>query len=74
MKNNYTSVPENILTGKDLNYLCDMFEWNYAALKLSVELMNTTTDKELVNMISKTRDAFDKNLNNLFDILGGTYE
>ena len=26
-------VPNNILTGKDLDYLSDMFEWNYGVYK-----------------------------------------
>ena len=30
---NYQEVP-NIITGKDLDYLSDMFEWNTLALKL----------------------------------------
>ena len=28
----YNEVP-NIITGKDLDYLSDMFEWNYGTLK-----------------------------------------
>ena len=28
----YNEVP-NIITGKDLDYLSDMFQWNYGALK-----------------------------------------
>ena len=30
---NYEVVPNDILTGKDLDYLSDIFEWNYIALK-----------------------------------------
>ena len=29
---NYNSVP-NIITGKDLDYLSDMFNWHYSAYK-----------------------------------------
>lgn len=29
---NYETVPE-VFTGKDLNYLCDMFHWHYGAFK-----------------------------------------
>ena len=29
---NYTEVP-NIITGKDLDYLSDMFNWNYSSYK-----------------------------------------
>ena len=33
MNEQYMEVPTNILTGKDMDYLSDMFEWNYEALK-----------------------------------------
>ncbi len=33
MNGQYAEVPNNILTGKDLDYLSDMFQWNYGALK-----------------------------------------
>ena len=33
MNDKYMEVPNDILTGKDLDYLCDMFQWNYGALK-----------------------------------------
>ena len=31
--NQYDSVPDGILTGKDLDYLKDMFQWYYIAFK-----------------------------------------
>ena len=30
---NFEEVPNDILTGKDLDYLSDIFNWNYIALK-----------------------------------------
>ena len=40
---NFEEVPNNILTGKDLDYLSDIFNWNYVALK------KTNADYKLVN-------------------------
>ena len=34
MNDKYMEVPNDILTGKDLDYLCDMFQWNYGALMI----------------------------------------
>ena len=36
---NYEKVP-NIITGKDLDYLSDMFNWNYGALKSNLNAIN----------------------------------
>ena len=37
--NNYTEVP-NIISCKDLDYLSDMFNWNYGAYKSSYSASN----------------------------------
>ena len=40
----YMEVPSNILTGKDLNYLSDMFQWNYGAYKKMKNSVGQVTD------------------------------
>ncbi len=62
MEENYSEVP-NIITGKDLDYLSDMFLWNYEALKKSVEASNNVEDDDLKTVIDKASDLFDNNLN-----------
>ena len=62
MEENYSEVP-NIITGKDLDYLSDMFLWNYEALKKSVEAYNNVEDEDIRTVIDKASDLFDSNLN-----------
>ena len=41
---NYDCVPVYVITGKDLDYLSDMFQWNYLAFKKvcnDIEYINT---------------------------------
>lgn len=47
---NYNEVP-NILSGKDLDYLSDMFNWNYGAYKSTLNASNTVEDGELKEML-----------------------
>ncbi len=62
MKN---KVP-NIITGKDLDYLTDMFNWNYNAYKIlsNPEISNN----ELNRGKEKVLDTFYSNMNNITDI------
>ena len=62
MQEKYNEVP-NIITCKDLDYLKDMFNWNYEALKKSVNAYNNVTDEELGKVIYKASELFDNNLN-----------
>ena len=70
---NYIKVP-NIITGKDLDYLSDMFNWNYGAYKSIYNSIEQVTDKEIKELIEVGADLFDENMNNVLDILGGTSE
>ena len=60
---NYEKVP-NIITGKDLDYLSDMFNWNYGAYKFSYNVINSTQDNELKNMLENASNTFYDNMNN----------
>lgn len=75
MEKNYTEVP-NILTGKDLDYLSDMFNWNYAALKNANNSITKVQDKEIVTILKKGAKIFDANIEMVLDILveGGQNE
>ena len=66
---NYESVPNNILSGKDLDYLSDIFEWNYLALKKTNESLNSVTDEELVSVLNEGYSLFEENLNSVLSIL-----
>ena len=69
----YNEVP-NIITGKDLDYLSDMFNWNYEALKKMNVAVNQVTDEEIKNLLEKGYNLFKNNLNITLSILneGGT--
>lgn len=66
----YETVPE-ILTGKDLDYLKDMFNWNYAAYKNTVEAIENVTDETLAKHLTKCSKHFYTQMNNVLQILEG---
>ena len=72
---NYNKVP-NIITGKDLDYLSDMFNWNYGALKSNLNSLNEVADKEIKKIIEKSTNIFKDNIMNILSILasGGANE
>ncbi len=72
MQQQYFEVPNNILTGKDLDYLSDMFEWNYGALKKANNALEQVTSEDLVEVFQKAVNLFDNNLNNVLNILQST--
>lgn len=67
----YMEVPSNVLTGKDLDYLSDMFQWNYGAYKKMKNSVGSVTDQEIVTVMDKAAGIFDQNLNTVLSILGG---
>ena len=67
---NYDEVP-SIITGKDLDYLSDMFNWNYIALKNTNDMKNNANDPEIKDMLENGFDLFKDNMNTIMDILGG---
>lgn len=73
--NNYEVVP-NIISCKDLDYLSDMFEWNYNAFKKASNSLNDVQDQEIKNMIQKGIMLFKSNLEKTLEILnkGGNNE
>ena len=70
---NYKEVPF-IITDKDLDYLTDMFHWNYLCYKCMNNASLEVVDKEIKNMIEKSMALFDDNMNNILDTLGGLNE
>lgn len=42
--NKMMNVPEDTITGKDLDYLSDMFQWNYIAYKKTCNDMDCVKD------------------------------
>jgi len=66
--NNYLEVPK-ILTCKDLDYLCDMFDWNLLSLKKCSEYIQYVEDEDIEELLQKGIDLFNNNLNLVLNIL-----
>ncbi len=64
----YESVP-NIISGKDLDYLTDIFNWNYSAYKSTINMSDEITDDDLLDVLKKCTNLFYDNMINTLDIL-----
>ena len=71
----YNEVPK-IITNKDLDYLSDMFNWNYSALKKMNVAVNQVKNEEIKENLTKGYHLFQNNLNLVLSLLneGGTNE
>ena len=69
MEKKYLEVPTDILTNKDMDYLSDIFLWNYNALKSSYNSLNSIDDEEIINLFEDALELFDNNINDVLDIL-----
>ncbi len=69
MKKNMEEVPTDIITGKDLDYLSDIFQWNYVALKKTYNDMEMVGDLELAKLFEEANTLFEDNIVEVLDIL-----
>lgn len=75
--NKMMSVPDDVITGKDLDYLSDMFQWNYIAYKKVNNEMDCVTDQKIKDILGEASTLFDDNLNLVLDIIsnpGGDFD
>lgn len=68
MENKIKKAPD-ILTGKDLDYLKDIFGWNYTLYKLGENSIESINDQEIVKFIKECNDFFYNNLTIILNIL-----
>lgn len=75
MNENYEEVP-NIISCKDLDYLSDMFTWNYGAYKTTYNVISSVTDEELSKQLEKASNIFYESMQKILSILneGGSNE
>ncbi len=75
MNETYDVVPD-IISGKDLDYLSDMFNWNYGAYKTTLNASNSVQDEELKSVLSKATNTFHSSMTKILNILnnGGSHE
>ena len=68
MNEQYKTVPF-VLSSKDLDYLKDLFNWNYGAYKTNLNAKPNVKDPELVAALDKTINAFYQTMNQTINIL-----
>lgn len=66
----YLEIPD-IITGKDLNYLSDSFEWNILSLKKTNDSIPKVNDEEIKSILKEACNLFDANLKTILNILEG---
>ena len=62
------SVPQMIST-KDLLYICDMFEWMMTAAKKANHFCNEVQDDEIKDVLTQVVEVHAKHCQTLIDIL-----
>ena len=67
--NKMMCVPVNTITGKDLDYLSDMFQWNYVAFKKGCNDIEYLSTQNIIDFFGKVTDFFEDNLNMILDIM-----
>ena len=72
---NYEQVPD-IISNKDLDYLVDMFNWNYLAYKKIVNYIDMVNNLEIEEIMEKAGNTFNEIMQEILDILkqGGNNE
>lgn len=75
MQENYEVVP-NIITGKDLDYLSDMFNWNCSIYKKLSNCIQQVEENDVKDIITRASKMFHENTNTILNILnqGGSNE
>ncbi len=67
--NKMNSVPVDTITGKDLDYLSDVFQWNYCAFKKTCNDIEYINNQNIIDLFGEASDLFENNLNNVLDII-----
>lgn len=68
MEKEYKKAPA-ILTGKDLDYIKDIFGWSYISYKVSLDAEEFIQDKEISKFINECSNMFYENMNSILSIL-----
>ena len=75
MKIKYENVPD-MISGKDLDYLTDIFNWNYNAFKCSIDHESIANQEDVCKLLDKASDMYYANMEEVLAILerGGADE
>ena len=63
-------APE-IFTGKDLDYIKDMFGWNHTAYKVCLDAIDNCEDDRVIKVLNECAKLFKNNMNSILNILEG---
>ena len=64
-------VVSSIISCKDLDYLSDMFNWNYGAYKNALNASLSANDEEIKTLLSSCANIFHLEMQNILNILNG---
>jgi hypothetical protein len=64
----------NIISTKDLDYLSDMFNWNFTLSKKALMYSKNSNLENIKNICEKVSLLTSKNCHEIINILGGNYE
>ena len=68
MNINYQAVPK-IISSKDLDYLSDMFNWNYGVYKNTINAIDSVNDEKIKDVLNSASDLFYSNMNTIINLL-----
>jgi len=63
-----------IITGKDLDYLSDMFNWNYNAFKCTYNVIDKIEDENIKQLMIESKELFKDSCYAVLNIIGGNNE
>lgn len=64
----YETVPD-MISGKDLDYLADIFNWNYNAYKCTLNHTGLTEREDVAKLLDKASTVFYSNMETMLSIL-----
>lgn len=62
------------ISGKDLDYLVDMFNWNYSAYKNVTSACLSVSDSNARELMERAKGVFYNSLLDIVNILEASYE
>ena len=65
---NYEEVPA-MISGKDLDYLSDIYNWNFNACKLANHFKEEVQDEEIKDLLSRAADMHKEHAKAVLNIL-----
>lgn len=65
---NYNEVP-SMISSKDLDYLCDIYNWNFNACKVANNLIGKVEDEEIKSAFNNTYLIHLENVKQVLEIL-----